>query len=146
MQSLIEAVEIKLRAASWQDKKPGMGTMDVIYVDDAISNVIALIKQHEASGVDDFEKWYNENGYYHDTVSERKELMQTAWQAARSPHLKQQQPVSTAVDIEELRAAIGYFDEGWTQWREEKELVIEAARAYLKLFPAAMQGETHKGE
>lgn len=29
-----------------------------------------------------FEKWYTENGYYHDTISERKDLMLQAWQAA----------------------------------------------------------------
>lgn len=31
-----------------------------------------------------FEKWYNQGGYYHDTVSDRKELMLEAWQARES--------------------------------------------------------------
>ena len=32
--------------------------------------------------MDGFEKWFNDNGYYHDTISERKELMAIAYQAA----------------------------------------------------------------
>lgn len=33
---------------------------------------------------EEFEEWYRQNGYYHDTVSDRKELMREAWNA-RSP-------------------------------------------------------------
>lgn len=33
--------------------------------------------------IDAFNKWYRDNGYYHDTVSDRKVLMQEAWLASR---------------------------------------------------------------
>lgn len=31
-----------------------------------------------------FEEWYSKNGYYHDTISDRKELMREAWLQAWS--------------------------------------------------------------
>lgn len=40
----------------------------------------------------DFEEWYSKNGYYHDTVTDRKHLMQAAWSAAQPQWL----PIDTA--------------------------------------------------
>lgn len=34
---------------------------------------------------DEFEEWYRRNGYYHDTVSDRKELMRVAWLESTAP-------------------------------------------------------------
>lgn len=48
----VEGLEAKLRASSWQDKKPGMGTMDVIYVDDAIGELKAFITRQTSPEAD----------------------------------------------------------------------------------------------
>lgn len=77
--SVVKAALKAVDSKYWKDIASFWTPLEILQV--AVARYIAPTV---TSVSDDFDKWYSENGYYHDTVSDRKELMREAWNARSS--------------------------------------------------------------
>lgn len=75
----------------------------------------------------DFDKWYTENGYYHDTVSESKELMREAWNAATATKRE-----SVSQEMKDAYQRIGKWNEDKTQVYSESQFMMEYGHSFFR--------------
>jgi len=56
-----------------------------------------------------FAKWYSENGFYHDTVSPRRELMEQAWNASLTEDAPKKAYVCFTTDLDGEVEIVDFF-------------------------------------